>query len=418
MYNKETLNSGLRVITEEIPYLRSASLGVWVASGSRYEAGGEEGISHFLEHLLFKGTKRRSAKEIAEAVDSVGGQLNAFTGKEYTCFYVKVLDEHLDLGLDILADMYHSSLLEPGDIEKEKGVVLEEIKLYEDTPDELVHDLFARAIWGGHALGRSILGTAESVTSLNQEKIRAYYGDHFTPGNTVVAAAGHFKHPELVQMVEKVFRPLTGTAKTEHPVGPGEENRILVRSKDTEQVHLCLGTIGLPHDHPDTYGLHILNAVLGGGPSSRLFQEIREERGLAYSVYSYQNSYRDTGAVGIYAGMSPKYVGEVIKIVVNELAALAQTALPDAELTRAKEQLKGNLMLSLESSSSRMSQLGRSEVAREKVWTSDEMVAEIERVTAEQVQRLAATFNLQGKAMALVGMVPEGLDLEGLLNGA
>ncbi len=418
MYKKETLKSGLRVITEEIPYLRSASLGVWVASGSRYEADGQEGISHFLEHLLFKGTQKRSAKEIAQAVDSVGGQLNAFTGKEYTCFYVKVLDEHLGLGLDILADMYHSSLLEPGDIEKEKGVVLEEIKLYEDTPDELVHDLFARAIWGGNALGRSILGTEESVTSMNREKVRAYYADHFTPGNTVVAAAGHFKHAELVRMVEAAFRPLQGAGKQEQPAGPGEENRILVRPKDTEQVHLCLGTTGLPHDHPDIYALHVLNACLGGGPSSRLFQEIREERGLAYSVYSYQNSYRDTGTVGIYAGMSPKYLGEVIKIAIRELSSLAEVALPDAELVRAKEQLKGNLMLSLESSSSRMSQLGRSEVAREKVWTSDEMISEIERVTAEQVRRLAETFSHRGKAMALVGMVPDGLDLEGLLNGA
>ncbi len=416
-YRKTELPNGLRIISEEIPHLRSVAVGVWVVSGSRYEAAEVAGVSHFLEHLLFKGTERRSAREIAQAMDAVGGQLNAFTGKEYTCFYAKVLDQHLPLALDLLADMLLCSRMDAADIQKEKGVIVEEIKLYEDTPDELVHDLFTQAVWERHPLGRAILGTAQTVEGLSGEAIGEYYRCRYAPGNMVVAAAGHLNHDRLVEEVARLFEGFRRPTVRPQVQPPRNQSGVLVRPKDTEQVHLCLGTPGVSHDDAARYPLHILNTILGGGSSSRFFQEIREERGLAYSVYSYETTYKDTGLFTVYAGMSPRYVREVVDIITRELEAVRREGIRPEELARAKEQLKGNLVLGLESSSSRMSRLGRQELCLRQVESPDEVIAAIDAVELDQVRELAASLlPPEELALAAIGPVPKELDLPGMLR--
>jgi len=388
-YTREVIQGGLRVVSEEIPHVRSVSIGVWVGSGSRVETAEVNGISHFIEHMLFKGTHKRSAREIAEAIDSVGGQLNAFTGKEYTCFYCKVLDEHFSLAVDILSDMLTNSTLEPTEIEREKGVVLEEIKMYLDSPDELVHDLLAQAMWGDAYLGRNIVGTVEAVSSLTRERILEHMAAYYTPANTVIAAVGHIEHSQVVQEVKAHFHMSPGQRPPAVASGTSHGSRLEVQEKDTEQVHLCVGLPAYPIDHPHLYSLHVLNTALGGATSSRLFQEIRENRGLAYSVYSYQSAYRDTGLLGIYIGMSPRVVEEVLELVLGELEDIRQHGLTDAEVIRAREQLKGGLMLGLESTSSRMSRLGKSELTLNRILAPEEILRLIDEVTPETVHAVA-----------------------------
>lgn len=401
---KETLPNGLRVITEEIPYVRSASIGVWVGTGSRQESEENNGISHFIEHMLFKGTSHRTARELAETIDSVGGQLNAFTAKEYTCYYAKVLDEHLPVAIELLADMLLNSLFTPEDTGKEKGVVIEEIKMYEDTPDELVHDLFAQAMWQQHPLGRTILGTVEAVNGLTRERVMDYFYSHYTPDNMVVAAAGNLSHQTVVEHVAGALAAIHGsrTAGAEEP--PRVSPRVTIRAKDTEQVHLCLGTRGVPQDHDDIYSLYLLNSILGGGSSSRLFQEIRETRGLAYSVYSYQSAYRDAGLFAVYAGVSPRYTDEVLRLILLEFARIKEEGVEPAELSRAKEQVKGNLVLSLESTSNRMSRLGKSELTLGRIITPEEVIDKIEAVKQADLQRLAGEmFDPSCLGLAAIG---------------
>lgn len=415
-YAETTLPSGLRVITESIPHVRSASVGVWVGAGSCLETPTNTGISHFIEHMLFKGTTSRTAKQIAQAIDGRGGSLNAFTAKEQTCFYAKVLDEHLPVAVEVLADMIQHSRFDPTDIEKEKGVICEEIRMYEDEPDDLVHDLFAAAMWRGHALGQPIAGSVESVQSYTRDEILEYYAGHYTPDQIVVAAAGNLSHEQVVAEVAKQFQDLNParTGGRELPASPAEVagSRALFRVKKTEQAHLVLGVKGLQHNHADLYALHLLNTVLGGGTSSRLFQEIREERGLAYSVYSYESSFRNTGNFAVYAGISPRVVGQVLELILGSIQEIGKQGITESELAEAKEQLKGQIMLGLESTSGRMSRLGRGELMLGRVIGPDQILARIEAVTCEQVHALAHKLLLQEpQVLSLVGPSAAGVDL-------
>lgn len=399
-YEKTTLPGGLRVITETIPHVRSASVGVWVGAGSCWEEPANAGISHLIEHLLFKGTERRSARQIAREIDGRGGNLNAFTSKENTCFYAKVLDEHLPIAVDVLADMLQHSRFDEGDIAKEKGVVIEEIKMYEDVPDDLVHDLFVEAMWRGHALGRPIVGSEETVSSLTAAQMREYMAGHYHPEHLVVAAAGHLRHGQVVDLVSQAFAPMLTAAPSrprEWPAGPVDPatSRAVLKEKETEQVHLVVGVKGLPNEHPEIYPLHLLNTVLGGSTSSRLFQEIREERGLAYSVYSYQSSFRDAGNFAVYAGVSTDAVTEVMDLIMDQLHTVGEEGIPVEELTEAKEQLKGQIMLGLESTSGRMNRLGRGELSLGRVLSPDEIMSRVDAVTPEQVKALAGRLLLR-----------------------
>lgn len=389
MYEKSVLANGVRVVTETMPHLRSITLGAWVATGSRNERQDNHGISHFIEHLLFKGTATRTAKDIAEEVDSVGGQLNAFTGKEYTCYYMKTLDTHLDLAVDMISDMLLNARFDTEDIEKEKGVVLEEYNMYEDSPDELVHDLYVQQVWQSHPLGQSILGTRESIARFDRDMIFEYRRNHYTPDNLVIAAAGNLTHSQVVDLVERYFGKMAGVGKAPMPSTPHYLPIQSSRLKETEQAHICLGTQGVKHDAADLFSVHILNNLLGGSMSSRLFQSIREDRGLAYSVYSYQSSYQDTGLLTVYAGTRPDNVDEVLNLIWRNMVDLRDIGVSESELHKAQEQLKGNLLLGLESSSSRMSRLGTLEMAVGKYVTLDEVVEKIDRVSVDDLRQIA-----------------------------
>jgi predicted Zn-dependent peptidase len=389
---RETLANGLRLVTEAMPHVRSVSIGVWLTRGSRHEPSEHAGIAHFVEHMLFKGTTSRSAEDIAQQVDSIGGQLDAFTSKEYAGYYVKVLDEHLPLATDILTDLVSHPVFAPEDIDREKKVVLEEIKMVEDTPDDLVHELFAETYWNGHPLGRPILGTPESVSALDQPTLQRYFQDAYVAANFVVVAVGNLDHDAVKVLVERAFASTKaeGSAIVERP--PVVSPTVLVRQKELEQSHVCLGTIGLPQNHPDRYAGYALNTVLGGSMSSRLFQNVREKRGLAYAVFSSMSAYQDAGALSIYAGCGNDAVGELIDVVVAEIRRLKHQPLGADELRRAKDHLKGSLMLNLESTSSRMSHHARQEIYRDRADTLDDMLAAIERVSVDDVQRLAGQF--------------------------
>ena len=388
MYQKSVLPNGIRIVSETIPYVKSVTLGLWLGSGSRSEQSDNHGISHFIEHLLFKGTEKRSAKDIAESIDAVGGQLNAFTAKEYTCYYSKVLDSQLELAMDILSDMLLESCFHENDIERERGVILEELSMYEDTPDELVHDLHVSNIWTGHQLGRNIIGTAHSIKQITRDAILTYYRQFYTPDNLVIAAAGNVDHQQLRELAEKYFAKMSGTKSQSSSSIPQFASSQTVHKKSTEQVHICLSTAGVAQNSPEIYAYHIYNNLLGGGISSRLFQSIREERGLAYSVYSYQTNYSDGGLLTVYAGTRPANVEQVIELIIKNITDLKSKGVCGQTLERVKEQLKGNLLLGLESSSSRMSRLGKLEISLGKYVSLDEVVAKIDRTTALDINQM------------------------------
>ncbi len=389
MYRKSTLPNGIRIVSESIPYVKSVTLGFWVGTGSRSEDNLTHGVSHFIEHLLFKGTKSRSAKDIAETVDQVGGQLNAFTAKEYTCYYIKVLDTHLALAMDILSDMLLNSRFDQEDILREREVVLEEVKMYEDTPDELVHDIHLDANWSGHELGRNILGSVHSIAQFKRELVVDYFEDFYRADNLVVSAAGNFDHDQLVELTDRYLGRLVGGKRVMSHQAPHLTPVRTLKTKDTEQVHLCLGTFSLSQNDPNLYTVHILNNILGGGISSRLFQSIREERGLAYSVYSYQTNYSDGGLLTVYAGTRPVNANAVAELILTNIEDIKTKGISLKEINRTKEQFKGSLLLGLESSSSRMSRLGKMETTFGRYITLDEVVEKIEKVTAEDVQHMA-----------------------------
>jgi len=361
-YQKTILGNGIRVITEEIPYLKSVSIGVWVTTGSRDEDPHENGVSHFIEHLLFKGTERRTAFDIAKEIDSVGGTLNAFTGREYTCFYSKVIDKNLPLAIDLLSDIFLHSMMDVKDVEKERMVILQEIKMVEDTPDDYIHDFFNRVCWGDHPLGFPIFGTSDLVQSFHREQILQFLKENYQPNRIIICAAGNVKHQEVVDRIGETFGQLPRSEKERKRLKPDSISTTNIRKRELEQVHFCLGTKGLQYNHSLRFASYVLNTILGGGMSSRLFQEIRENRGLAYSVYSYLPSYIDTGLVVVYAGTNESSFREVIELVLNEFNRLKKDPFRNGELETSKEQLKGNLLLSLESSDNLMTRLAKNEI--------------------------------------------------------
>ena len=388
-----TLSNGVRVITETMPHVRSVSVGVWIGTGSRRENAEQNGISHFIEHMLFKGTTKRSAEDIARSVDSIGGNLDAFTAKELVCFNTKVLDQHLSQAFDVLADLVLNPLFRPEDIEKEKGVILEEIKMEADSPDYLVHELFSANFWKGHSLGKPILGTRESVKAFDRPRIQSYYKKVYAPANMLVTAAGNMKHAGVVSLVREHFDALEPGSNAARDTVPSTHARINLRNKKAlEQVHLCLGVPSYPLPHEKRFACYVLNTLLGGGMSSRLFQNIRERQGLAYAVFSELSPYRDTGCLTIYAGTSLGSARKVVDSILKEFRDLKQEPVGTEELRRAKDHLKGSLMLGLESTSSRMSNLARQEMYFSHFFSLDDLVESIEAVTADEVQSIAQTF--------------------------
>jgi predicted Zn-dependent peptidase len=404
---RTVLPNGLLVLSESIPHVRSVSMGVWIASGSRDEPQPLNGISHFVEHMLFKGTTTRDAQQFAREADSIGGNLDAFTGKENICFNIKVLDENVTPALDLLADLVLHPTFTPEDISREQGVILEEIKMDEDSPDYLVHETFTQNFWKGHALGRPTLGTVKTVSSFTQPLVFDFHASRFTPRNMVFSAAGHLDHDRFVAQVAEYFSGLaasTGTPLAKLPAPATYASITLKRKKSLEQVQLCLGVPAPPVDSPARYAVYLLNSMLGGGMSSRLFQTIREDRGLAYSIYSETSPFRDTGALSIYAGTSADKTPEVLRLTIEELRRLKEDVVPEAELKRAKEQLKSNIVLGLESSSSRMSNLARQEMYFGRFFSVDEITAEVEAVTSADVQTLARQlFRPEAIALTILG---------------
>ncbi|MBP7779547.1 MAG: insulinase family protein [Acidobacteria bacterium] len=372
-----------------MPHVRSVSIGVWLTRGSRHEPRVHEGIAHFVEHMLFKGTDTRSAEDLAQQIDSIGGHLDAFTSKEYAGYFIKVLDEHLPLAVDVLSDLVTSPAFDSAEIEREKKVVLEEIKMVEDTPDDLVHEIFAGAMWPAHPLGRPILGEPDTVSALDRDALRRYFQDAYVAPNFIVAAVGNLEHDRVRDLVSAAFvRAGVSTAAVEE-TAPAPAFEVIVRSKDLEQSHVCLGGPGLSHGDSDRYVAYALNTMLGGSMSSRLFQNVREKRGLAYSVFSSLSTYRDTGAVTIYAGCANDSVRELVEVVMAEVRRFKADPLVPGELQRAKDHLKGSLMLGLESTSSRMTHLARQEIYGDTGESLDDMLTAIDVVSDADIARVA-----------------------------
>jgi predicted Zn-dependent peptidase len=403
---RTVLANGVRLATERMPHVRSVAVGIWLTRGSRHEPAEHAGIAHFVEHMLFKGTPARSAEEIAQQVDSIGGQIDAFTSKEYAGYYLKVLDEHLPLAVDILADLICNPLLADEDIEREKKVILEEIKMVEDTPDDLVHEIFAEGFWSNHPLGRPILGTPASVSALDHKTLKDYFADTYVASNFVVVAVGNLEHWRVQELLERALENSPHKGSEASQGAPIVAPTIQVRKKELEQSHIVFGTEALPQHHPDRYAGYALNTTLGGSMSSRLFQNVREKRGLAYSVFSGLSAYQDAGALSIYAGCANEAVAELIDVVVAEIRQMKAGGLDPVELRRAKDHLKGSLMLGLESTSSRMSHLARQEMYRDQTFSLDDMLAAIEKVTADDVLKLADRFFTNGSlAVTVLGNV-------------
>jgi predicted Zn-dependent peptidase len=389
-YRKSVLPNGMRILTERMPHVRSVAVGVWVETGSRHEIEARGGVSHLIEHLVFKGTATRSAEAIARTMDSVGGQMDAFTTKENTCFYVQVLDEHLPLAVDLLTDILLHPLFDAEELEREKSVVLQEIRMVEDTPDDIIHDLFAAQIWGGHPLARPILGTRELVTGFHRDAIAEYFGEEYVPPRIIIAVAGNVTHDQVVELFGRGFngytRPARPRASDAVRLAPG----VNIVNKALEQVHLVMGFPGLAHAAPERYAMFVLNDVIGGSMSSRLFQEVRERQGLAYSVHSGVQAFTDTGLMYVYAATDEKNFSKVLKSILKELRDVKKHGVTEEELRRSKDHLKGSLMLSLESTSSRMNRLAKHELHLGSFLTIDEMLASIDGVRHDEVQALVS----------------------------
>ena len=390
---REVLPNGLTVLAETMSHIRSVSIGIWVRTGSRHEDSEANGISHFLEHMVFKGTKNRSAEEIARQVDSIGGNMDAFTAKECICFNVKVLDQHMPIAMDVLSDLVLNPVLDVNDITRERGVILEEIKMDEDNPDYLVHEIFTQNFWKDHPLGKPILGTKETVRAFDQDLLHSYYRKHIHPENIIIAAAGNLDSRRFVDLINERFQNFKPGKNGLHDTPPDVKARIIMRNKKAlEQVQICLGVPAHPISHERRYSAYVLNTLLGGGMSSRLFQNVRERQGLVYAIFSELNPYRDTGCLSVYAGTSRQSAPKVVKSVVSEFRRLKEDGVPEDEVCRAKDQLKGNLMLSLESSTSRMSNLARQEMYFDRFFGLDEIIERIEAVTAADLQTLAREY--------------------------
>jgi predicted Zn-dependent peptidase len=406
------LSNGLRIVTERMPHVRSVSVGAWIGSGSRLEKGAERGIAHFMEHMLFKGTATRSAEDIARVVDSVGGYLDAYTTKELVSYNTKVLDEHLPLAWDVLSDLILNPKFNEEDIEKEKQVILEELKMEMDNPEYVVHELFCKVVWKGHGLGQPIIGTKQTIQDFSREDLLAYHRRMYVPANIVVTAAGNLEHDRIVAMVEERFGALAPGKPLGKQKAPDLQAPFLLKQKRTQQAHLYIGAPSEAVAHPDRFGIYVLNTILGGGMSSRLFQNIRERQGLVYAVMSDLMTYRDNGLMAIYAGCSAESLPRVVASVMEEFRSLKEKLVDDEELSRSKEHMKGSLVLSLESTSSRMSNLARQQLNFGRFYTIEELLEGIEAVTAEQVRELAnRSFVSEKLSVTALGKVDAlGLD--------
>ncbi|MBV8304967.1 MAG: insulinase family protein [Acidimicrobiia bacterium] len=402
-----SLGNGIRLVTERMPDVRSVALGFWVDVGSRDESPEMAGVSHFLEHLLFKGTEQRTARQIAESVEAVGGEMNAFTTKEYTAFYTRLLDDDLDLGLDILCDIITAPAFRPDEVESERQVILEEILMHEDEPSELVHDLFIEALFPDHPIGREVLGTADTISGLSRDAIAGHFLARYRPPSLVFAAAGNLRHDEIAAGLERRMSPVPGQRPARGGSQFGGPRPQIVSTRPTEQANVVVGMRALSRADDDRFALSVLNQVLGGGMSSRLFQEIREQRGLVYAVYSYRSAYLESGALAVYAGTAPSRTEEVLQLIGEELDRLLQDGVTDHELRLAKGHLKGSLALALEDSGGRMNRIGRSELVHGEVLSVSELVSRTEAVTREDVQRVAERVLGNERVVALVGPFEE-----------
>jgi predicted Zn-dependent peptidase len=401
-----TLASGVRIVTEGMPDVRSVAAGCWIAVGSRDERDEVAGASHFLEHLLFKGTGRRTAKEIADALDEVGGDLNAFTGKEYTCFYARTLDRDLDLGLDVIGDMITGATIAPDDVEAERGVVLEEIHMHHDTPEDLVHSVFDASLFAGHPLGREVLGSRETIAAMARDAVHGYYRTHYVPENLVLTAAGNLEHDHVVAEVARALdsvAPAGGPTVRRDPPPLARTGRVVLRSRPVEQCHVVLGGPGLRRADERRFAASVLNQALGGGMSSRLFQEVRERRGLAYTTYSYQGMHLDSGTFAVYAGTSPEKLPTLLDVLREQLEDVRAAGLADDELDRAKGHLAGSLVLNLEDTGSRMMRLGKSIVTGTPLLSLDEVIAAVEAVTHDDVRAVAELLLAGPYTLTVVG---------------
>ena len=413
MYKKHVLENGLTIIGEEIPYVKSISLGVWINAGSRIEDEEISGVSHFIEHMLFKGTKNRTSKQIASEIDNLGGQINAFTSKECTCYYVKLLNSHIDIGINVLSDMILNSKFDKEDLDKERSVIIEELKMYEDSPEDLAYDLLTENIYKDDALGMNIIGTEESLKRLNREKLLEYFNKYYVPNNSVISISGNFNFNEIINKIEEKFKNWK-KRDVDIDIKKAEfKSCFLSKNKDTEQVNLALSLEAVPLENDEeVYALAVINTVLGGSISSRLFQKIREEKGLVYSIYSSQSLYRKCGELGIFASMSNDHLKEVYESIIEEIKTMKKHYLTDIEIKESKEQLKGSYILGLESTSSRMMSIGRSLLLNNKVESTDDILKSIDNVDSEIVKIVIdKIFNLDKLGVCIVGRNVEEIKL-------
>lgn len=419
MHKKVKLKNGVSVVYEQIPWVRSVSLGIWVRTGSRNESLENNGLSHLIEHMFFKGTKSRTAEEISHTIDGIGGQLNAFTGKECTCFYTKTLDEHIDIAMDLLSDMFFNSKFEKEDISVEKNVITEEIAMYEDSPEDLVHDLLSETVWKDSSIGYPILGTIKSLKKIDRDMILDYRSERYTPKNTVIAVAGNFDELKLLELLERYFGFWQSRIDelNDFPEAQFKQN-ITIKRKKTEQAHICIGFEGVANGDDMLYPLLAVNNILGGGMSSRLFQNIREKKGLAYSIYSYPSTYNNVGLFTIYSGMKPNLLVEVTKLIYDEVMLLKDKGISLEELNKSKEQLKGNYILGLESTSSRMSSIGKSELLLGYTYSQEEVLQKIQAITMEDVNEvIRRVFDIKKVGVSVIGNIRPGITHQSLLPG-
>ena len=413
MYKYQTLKNGLTIVGEEIPYLKSVSLGIWINTGSRLESEKESGVSHFIEHMLFKGTKNRSAKDIARDIDRLGGEINAFTNKECTCYYVHLLDEHINKGIDVLSDMILNSSFDTNDIDKERFVILEELKMYEDSLDDLSYDLLVENVYPNDGLGRNILGNRKTIRSLKREDILNYYNKYYVPNNAVISICGNFNFEEIVKVIEDKFEQWQ---EKEVNIEVKEANYtpcFVTKNKDSEQVNIAINLKAIPEENEkEAYALSVVNNIFGGSTSSRLFQSIREEKGLVYSIYSSQTLYRKCGELGIFASTSEEYLKEVYDLIIKEIKNIRENYITEEELEESKEQLKGNYILSLESINSKMLAHGEAMLLNNKLKKEDEIIEHINVVNMEQVKDIInKVFNIENLAVCIVGKDVEGVQI-------
>lgn len=413
MYKTHVLDNGLTIIGEEIPYLKSITLGVWINAGSRIEDEKVSGVSHFIEHMMFKGTKNRTSKDIASEIDNLGGQINAFTSKECTCYYVKLLDEHIDYGIDILSDMLLNSLFDKNDIEKERLVILEELKMYEDSPEDLAYDLLVEGIYANDGLGMNIIGTKKSLYRINQEEMLEYFNKYYVPNNSVISIAGNFNFDEMVEKLDRKFKTWKGR-EVSIDISDAEFNPCFIaKNKDTEQVNLAMTLKAIPMDNiEEVYALAIINNIFGGSISSRLFQKIREDKGLVYSIYSSQSLYRGCGDLGIFASMSNENLEEVYELIKEEIVNVKNGYLTEKEIKESKEQLKGSYILGLESTSSRMMSIGKGMLLNKKVRTTEEILEYINNISLDTIKNVIdKVFNIENLGVCIVGRDVEKIRL-------